>query len=654
VVFSTQEALTSNATGISEGEDYLYLRNAANETTELLDVNEKGELLTPYSASLGSSLRLEGNRNVPAGTVTHAISADGTRIFFEVPEEAGGSPAHLYMRDLTTQTTTPIDDPASPSTARYEGASANGSLVFFTSEEALDGGSSAKELYVFNTTSQAIGPVPGMTAVPISKGEVMGVTAIANDGSRVYYVATNVQAKNANPLGGEAVEGEPNLYMYDAQTEQTTYVATLSWLDVRECNAAACSVEEQNGGLVAEPDTARPATPTPDGATLVFTSLADVTGESHGVQTTLTAEVEQQQDTFQVASTAGLAAKGYVAIGSGAAQRRYEISQIDSPTELTVAETVYTAIPAGATLTQLIPEIYRYGSSEGRLVCVSCSPRSVTGARLPSDGGSYSPHADTAAMNESASEIFFESADELVPGVPIASAASLSGSTANIYEWENGKVSLVVDGKGTLTAFAGTTANGADMFFASEAQFTSVSSGGRLWVYDARVDGGFPEAVPPPPCSEDCRPSEATVFFPEPGSATLLATESPIAPLARAPKWAIVPIGAASRKSFVRTGKVTVTVLLPAPGTVSGVVTARWGGAAHVVARGHTAVGEAGEARISLKLSAAVRRMLAKRGSLTLKLKLRYSASPVVEGAKLTLSSPHASAARRSSGGGRG
>jgi len=73
-----------------------------------------------------------------------------------------------------------------------------------------------------------------------------------------------------------------------------------------------------------------------------------------------------------------------------------------------------------------------------------------------------------------------------------------------------------------------------------------------------------------------------------------------------------------------------------------------------VVARGHTAVGEAGEARISLKLSAAVRRMLAKRGSLTLKLKLRYSASPVVEGAKLTLSSPHASAARRSSGGGRG
>ena len=86
----------------------------------------------------------------------------GSKVFFESPPTfAGGGGwrrgrrlAHLYMRDTSNDTTTPLDNAGSSGGAQYEGASQDGSLVFFTSNEGLGSDTNTdNELYEFNTST---------------------------------------------------------------------------------------------------------------------------------------------------------------------------------------------------------------------------------------------------------------------------------------------------------------------------------------------------------------------------------------------------------------------------------------------------------------------------------------------------------------------
>jgi hypothetical protein len=98
-------------------------------------------------------------------------------------------------------------------------------------------------------------------------------TAIANDGSRVYFVSDGVLANNANSEGITATAVKPNLYRFDTATGDTTFIATLAESDVKEANG-------NPSGLVGEPDIDRPAVPTPDGSVLAFASAANLTGQN--------------------------------------------------------------------------------------------------------------------------------------------------------------------------------------------------------------------------------------------------------------------------------------------------------------------------------------------------------------------------------------
>jgi hypothetical protein len=138
-------------------------------------------------------------------------------VFFESPPTfAGGGggaegvgSAHLFMRDTANNTTTPLDSQGSAAGAQYEGASQDGSKVFFTSTEGLAGNTNTdNELYEFNTTNGTLGTAPAMSAISLSEGndstnpqdgDVLGVTAISNDGSKVYFVADGVLAGNQTP-----------------------------------------------------------------------------------------------------------------------------------------------------------------------------------------------------------------------------------------------------------------------------------------------------------------------------------------------------------------------------------------------------------------------------------------------------------------------
>jgi hypothetical protein len=658
VAFSTRAQLTENATGLSEEPntppEYLYARDVSKGTTSLVNVSNNGTIVSPYGASLGNGNFLGQGVVAPdqLGTTTNAVSSDGSKMLFESPPSgvkiAGPEPQpHLYMRDLATGTTTPLDDPSSSGFAHYEGASEDGSLVFFTSNEGLAGESTDLELYEFNTTTHTIGPAPPMSAIPLSGGDpgeppidghLLGVTAISNDGSHVYFVAESVLTSTPNGVGATAQPNEPNLYVYDTTVGQTGFVATLGASDV--------SREGRGGPLIQEPDVTRPAVPTPDGSALAFESKANLTGENpEGPMTTLTSEALENASSITVESTKGFVVGRQIQLGTGLTET-IEIKSIPSETELALATPLRSSWDAGTPVTQLsVSDIYRYSASDGALVCVSCTAPGVvpTGSSfLTGMGGSYAPSNQDATMSTDGSRIFFMSPERLVP-------EDESPEALNVYEWENGKLSLISDGHSPDSAFVfGTTTSGDDVFFATAAQLVPQATPGYIHTYDARVGGGFPESPPiAEPCSAiGCRNTQPAPTPPStPGSATLPGSEpsSTVTPSTfRAAK-----LTAFQRAQFARTGLLTLTISALTPGRIVVRALARLHTRLQLVAFASVMIsGKTGQEHVTLHLNHAARIRLAKHASLPLNIELFDTTSSEVQLLSFTLHAAHAHATR--------
>ncbi len=673
VAFTSAESFTADATGLNRQvpfAQYLYLRDLTAGITSLVDVDNSGNLLGTKGAVLGDAGHLDIEL-MPAdttGTSTNAISNDGSKAFFEVPPpspdllhnsylEEGRS--HLYMRDLADSTTTALDDPSSAGWARYEGAAEDGSLVFFTSNEGLDGAPAVPELYVFNTTGAAIGPVPSMSSIAISLGDagvapvpagpVEGVTAIANDGSRVWFIAEDVLAANPNPVGSEAVEGEPNLYMHDLGNGATTYVATLSPADISDCQPNCA--EGLPVDLRGEPDVSRRAFPTPDGSALVFESAADLTGEDGVLQTSLTAPVVAGDHNIQVESTAGLQAGQWILVGLGTRAERERIESIDSPTELTVNLFdehnnfgFVDEFAAGDPVRRLDYQDYRF-LADGSLTCISC----VGGGAIPvgsstlgvTGGGTYAPPGQNVPMNEDATQIFFQSPNALTPEAQPAGAGRESEAT-NVYEWENGHRYLISDGSQAGALLDGTTPSGDDVFFTTQAQMPGTDNGSWINVYDARVGGGFPgPATEAAPCvGQACRGAGGSTPLFEVPASSIGATEEVVAE--GGGSFRVAPLSARQRRRLARTGKLTLKVSANSPGTLTATLQATLTGRSAEVAKATTTLTEAGAAKLDLSLSRAARERLAASGSLALRLEVTFSAGNTPATVRLKLRAPDA------------
>ena len=399
-----------------------------------------GEPSAPGEASAFTYLPADG-----FGTTTHAISADGSKVFFESPTPAPDEvelttyrnrTIHLYMRK-EGKTTVQLDQGEGGAGARYMGASENGAEVFFVSDEGLAGDEfKDTELYVYDTEDEKITPISaapeGASAVD---GAVYGVTAIANDGSRVYYVAKGELANNENAAHQVATEGQPNLYVYDTATNKNTFIAQLGLAEVEGGEPESGHA----GVLTSYLDVERPAVPTPNGEVLVLVSRDDLTGEAPG----------------------------------GSAQ------------------------------------VYRYDATSETLTCISCDPTATGSASVGIDpgspagaigGGSYDPPGQSAPMSSTGERIFFETEASLVPedqngGAPpleLGAGESMEEvpEDVNVYEWENGHVYLISAGRPGLTDLQGVTPSGDDAFFTSSVSITGAAPAGYVSLYDARVGGG--------------------------------------------------------------------------------------------------------------------------------------------------------------------
>jgi hypothetical protein len=455
--------------------------------TELEHVSEwvNGKLsLTSITPEGGSMKSAEAGGSVQPGRyfnparnndLWRSVSADGSQVFFTGPDTASAETPdrQLYVREDGASTVevsksqrTP-EDPAGPQSARFWGASVDGSRVFFTSCAKLTDDATASteakgptscfpgergagdDLYEYDLETGILTDltVDKLTAEKLGDplgAKVLGVADISEDGSYVYFVAQGTLTTGTNAEGDEPVSEEPNLYVAHLENGSwtTKFVTTLV-----PPTSFIGSGNGQEGGDSDDWDESpalNTVRETPDGTHLAFLSTKSLTG--------------------------------YDNIDANTGKPDTEIFSYDALTE--------------------------------RLTCVSCNPSDTqpigpssfdTRQQVPYALQGYTPRNYSA----NGGRLFFNSEDALVPHD--------SNGRQDVYEWEqdgegsceqaSGCIYPISDVAGNYESFfLDASPSGNDVFFATEDQLVPSDTDFHVDIYDARVDGGFPVSTEPPSC----------------------------------------------------------------------------------------------------------------------------------------------------------
>ena len=162
-------------------------------------------------------------------------------------------------------------------------------------------------------------------------------------------------------------------------------------------------------------------------------------------------------------------------------------------------------------------EIYRYTESDDALACISCPPESVTPrglavfssngfAATSNSAGSLYAVEPTRGMSDDGKRVFFHTTSPLV--------GADHNAAADVYEWREGSgLRMLSSGRaGATNAYiVDNDATGDNVFFVTGDGLVPQDTDGLYDLYDARVDGGFPEPQPSLSCSgEGCRGSASS------------------------------------------------------------------------------------------------------------------------------------------------
>lgn len=272
---------------------------------------------------------------------------------------------------------------------------------------------------------------------------------------------------------------------------------------------------------------------------------------------------------------------------------------------------------------------YRYDADARAVTCVSCP---ATGAPNNSVWVEtlYGDAAITTASQVTADggTFFFLSFD------PLVRADVNSG--LDIYEWHDGELGLITDGKldrgpSNVPMIVNVTPSGRDFFFID---YGSLGIDGQETVqnvYDARIDGGFPNPVNAPGgCSGDqCQgPLENPPVLGPVGSKDVNAPDpaddaDPV--LAPDPKVTVAKLTAKQQRAFARKGVVVLSAKTNGAGTVRAVATAKLGKRTRTVANASKTSLRATNAKLTLRLTAAAKRQLKRGGKLKTTIVVSFS-----------------------------
>jgi hypothetical protein len=451
LLFQTSAALTPEAEEAAGEGSYDLYDSVGGRLSSVNVLNGKPD---PTATFGGPAERGSGN-GFNRSDFSNVISADGSRVFW-----TDVSSGIVYVRENPTEEPSTLVgehcvEPAKACTAavsagpaRYWTATPDGRYAYYTEGE---------KLYRFSVGTEAREELAGVGA------GVQGVIGTSEDGAYVYFVAAGALAPGATPQTckeaerntpeevKEFVEEEEgalpagrgcNLYVLHAG-EPLRFVATLA---PKDNNLPGPGNIGQAGDWQPNPGT-RTAEVTPDGQSLVFESRRPLTGYDNGLNVT---------------------------------------------SESGVAREV---------------EVFLYDAQPGGLSCVSCSPDGApvsVGAHSNPGIGTYVPVSVYPTfvkrwVNDTGTEVFFDTDQALV--------SQDTNGRQDVYEWEredNGGCPAGAAGGGCVYLLSGGTsvdqsylvdasANGEDVFFTTRDHLVPQDQDDKMYLYDARVDGGFPE-----------------------------------------------------------------------------------------------------------------------------------------------------------------
>ena len=435
-------------------------------------------------------------------------------------------PLSLSGRECTGVCETDENEPAQHKEGVFRGASADGSKVFFTTEQPLvnEDEDTSNDLYMAQIgcpggTSECEPAQKRVTKlVQLSHdptrgkpAEVLGVARISQDGDRVYFVAKGKLTTKPNAEGKEPEEEGDNLYVY--AEGHLRFVATLlSQAEEAEASTEASRIEGE-------------------AFTKAFNAYSECLASIPSGATVTEREADEIKcfEHFSAIYEEELRTLGYSDITETLAEDRSVWKQEDSRPVQATHDGRFLVFPSSAHLTgaedtSKAPQLFEYDAEggagkEGVLMRVSIGQGGYN------DNGNVSKFADaplirapveadysledlsTAANLVDVSEggaVFFESRDALTP-------QALSGAE-NIYEYRGKNVYLISDGRDLrttkgVTLFFGADASGEDVFFRTANALVPQDTDTQLDVYDARIGGGFPAPGSAGCTGEACRGS---------------------------------------------------------------------------------------------------------------------------------------------------
>jgi hypothetical protein len=451
VLFEADDSLVAGAPG--GGVQNLY--EAVAGQVRLVGILPDGAI-PAGGATGGAGIKASG---VDAGELRNAISQDGSHVLFEAAAD-GGAPddqqlgdTELYDR-IDGSSTVEVSAPApgaqpskcetkagvcSARPAQFWAASANGSVVYFTSKAALTKTShtgpepedAGNDLYRYDVDSGTLSDLTPDAYNDENKEEpngasVLGVVGASEDGSYVYFVATGRLAEGA-------ASGKPNLYVWHETglgAGSAQFIATLAAPSEEELEdlelmfqGPAFSYASDAEDWTRWPSESQ-AYVTPDGRHLAFMSSEPLTGYENKDQ-------------------------------------------------------------AG----EAVHEVFEYNAESGQLACASCDPSGARPLGSAFIGATLGERASTPfhqprSLSDDGSRLFFSSPDPL---------AGVAGGSIKVFEYEDGAIKLISGAEaGGEAVFLDADASGSDVFFATRERLAPTDTDELLDVYDARVGGGLP------------------------------------------------------------------------------------------------------------------------------------------------------------------
>lgn len=497
----------------------------------LVGVSNQGMLQTNSEANVISSCGTELG-SAGGDSAYNAVSADGKAVFFTA-RACGGGPVvdEVYAR-IDGSSTVPVSEPSkadcevcdttNPRDAHYQGASNDGMHVFFTTEQELLPGQTGSNLYEYSFDGPDASPAhPDGKITLVSFGasnpEVQGVARISEDGSRVYFVAKEILTTApyaSDRLPPEA--GADNLYAFTTSPAGTggpslAFVArlltateemTLEAEEAVECCGAGTLVGER--AELAE-----------------FAAYYQALSEGSTAEEAATDAIEALQNA-ELTLPGTIGPLGTVAEDTSvwqAEDRRPVQSTPDGDVLVFPSSAHLTGIDSGAT----VPQLFRYDARTGELAQVSAVgergqdiSRFHEAPQLPAQG--YEGVVLQIQDNLPTTPQFQSAIARDGEMVLFTSAAPLTDNavagTTNVYEYREGEIYLISDGKDGADAgtnspavqLTGADPSGRDVFFTTADKLVPEQGDSQQALYDAREEGGFPRPTLTSGCiAETCR-----------------------------------------------------------------------------------------------------------------------------------------------------